>query len=177
MEFIIGLATIGSWFFWLLLSVFSGIIIYNDYERNDRSVLTFASFIMVIVFGAHLYHIATIAGIGTVATYVGLYVLCGAVWSVIKWALRIRRLINEREENSGGKALKGDHEFARRLQPAQHRDLITVWIIFWPWSFLVTTCSRLFTSVYDMLTGVYKWVTNMIAGDVLKQIAGADPEK
>lgn len=92
------------------------------------------------------------------------YFFIGAVWSIVKWYFHVKKEV--RDELANYKKTKGDEKgydpkyLKLRLQPSENKNLLCLWIAYWPWSVLWSLTRDLVINIVDALTHVYQNITN-----------------
>ncbi len=126
----------------------------------------------------------------SILVHIGLYVVLGALYSVLKWFLFVKNKKNEylkeKKEFVEGKLKEGRCEstikaswkesfgsfesFAKYLTPSKNKGKITFWIIYWPFSLLSLILRDLTveiaTFVMNKLGSVYKAVSKGQFSDI-----------
>jgi hypothetical protein len=108
------------------------------------------------------------------------YIALGTGWSLIRWWLYVSRIRDQfldakSDWQAKNKGTDDDwwcswpgEEWAAKIPPlaSQHKEIITLWILYWPWSMVWTLVDdpfrRLAQWAYRKIQHSYVWITNKI---------------
>lgn len=122
----------------------------------------------------------------------GLYIVCGAIWSVIKWYFYLLNIRDRYEDlrsawlkrqgftdvpTDANDRAKFKADVVDRVpgtygvfppQASHHKGAITTWMMFWPFSLAGTVfgdfLNRIFKTVYSWLAGMMQRISNGVFG-------------
>lgn len=86
------------------------------------------------------------------------YLFIGAIWTIVKWWLHIKRIQTQIASEAAG-ASEYRHTpgyFRQQLQPSWNKSKIIFWGLFWPWSVLWTSTHDAMESIFNTLRSVYE---------------------
>jgi hypothetical protein len=103
----------------------------------------------------------------TVLMYVGIYLVIGMVYSIVRWD---RFVANWRAEfDSLSSTRDKDYAIGRRPTASNSKSRITHWMAYWPWSglwwLLSDFLTELFSFLYRRLGKVYEYIEKRHAPD------------
>jgi hypothetical protein len=182
----------GSWVFWtvsILISLFV-IGLLDDHDETSKWLV-----LMFLLIGgiAGLNMFVASISFKAILAYVGIYLASGIIWSLFKWWLRGKKYSNElnvlstqvaqqknsMEHNAASEFRHKVNKVRRALTASENKGRITAWICFWPWSLLKTCTFNLFDNLFEVLRGVYSYMTKdtLKAADTLYEDLGSSLQR
>ncbi len=155
-ETIVAALAIGTFWFWLIFTLASIIIIACIENENYKTPSVIA-----IILGVVYWKTIIAASWQTIAIVIGAFALGGVIWSAFKWFRHVQKKVREFTETYG-KTLT-EHQMDRlrgEVSVSKNKALITGWIAFWPWSLFWTLTGDFFNMLYDAMVGVYQSISN-----------------
>lgn len=155
-EAILAFLAVGTYGFWLFLSILSIFFIYCN--ENDHRIAPNLLFIGTIVI--YWKSLVTLDWQLLVGTFVG-YLVMGIAWSVFKWMRFVSHKVDEYKEKYGSN-LTDDQRISlkRDLNVTYHKSRVTGWITFWPWGIIWTLTGDLWNALYDAMKSTYEKISD-----------------
>ena len=185
-----GILIFGTVWFWILLVVSAGLIIWflesaldetEDYGGGLFSTLTIAAvFALYYFFGSRedvqAFFIYIKDNPGFALARVGIYIGIGLVWSIFKWYFFLQNkkeyLLKKFEENK-----------SERWSPISERDIpkaannknrIITWMSYWPlsafWTLINEPVKKLFKFIYSKIESLYEKMSDSTFSDLKNKI-------
>jgi hypothetical protein len=162
----------GTIWFWILLLVASGLIIYSteDDESNYAANIWFVCALLALYF---LGNSETFKAIGSYMVHnpgpslliFGAYIFLGTVWSIFKWFFYLKG-IRGRYENAYSFNIEN-------YKVKENKARITHWMIYWPfsaiWTLINDPVKKSFEFVLSQFGGLYDKMSEKILGDLKKK--------
>ena len=146
----------GTFWFWLLATIAS-VIIISCVENEHYPTPS----IVAILLGVVYWKAIVAAPWHVIALVAGVFVLCGLLWSVFKWFRHVNKTVAEYREEHGTELSENQmRDLKNDLSVSQHKAMVTAWIAFWPWSVLWSLTGDFFNMLYDAMTNIYQKITN-----------------
>jgi hypothetical protein len=158
------LLIIGSWLFWVIISILSIAVIASvEYENSIAGSIA-------IVAGLALFHKAILASVNwqTLLIVAIIYFFLGGVWSIIKWLRFTNKQVDEYKQMENPTA-QCYNKLQYNLKASSNKQAIYTWIAFWPWSVLWAMTHDLIKHIYELLSGVYNRISSRALGRVKPQ--------
>ncbi len=155
-ETIMTALTVGTFWFWTILTLASMVIIAcieNEHYKTPS--------IVAIILGVLYWKDIAIAPWQTIAIIAGVFAIGGVIWSAFKWYRHVQKTVDKYKENCG--VVLSEHRMMTlksEVSVSQNKARITGWIAFWPWSLFWTLTGDFFNMLYDSMVGVYQGITN-----------------
>ena len=146
----------GTIWFWLLATVAS-IIIISCVENEHYPTPSIVAILLGIVYWKQI----VAAPWHVIALVIGVFALCGLLWSTFKWFRFVNKQV-ARFRELYGTALdeRQMRELKEEISVSNHKATITGWIAFWPWSLLWSLTGDFFNTLYDAMTNIYQKITD-----------------
>jgi di/tricarboxylate transporter len=155
-EIITAALAFGTFWFWVLTLVIS-VIVIACVENEHYSFPTLS----LLVFGGLYWKYIVAAPWQTLAIIVGVFAICGVVWSVFKWNQRVNRVVAKYRQRFGNSLTENImRDLKSEISVSNNKSLLTGWIAFWPWSLIWSLTGDFFNMLYDTMTNVYQHITN-----------------
>ena len=114
---------------------------------------------------------------GLTWTVVGLVALAwipiGFAWSFWRWKRYCNSVVRDETESkkeSGKNYTVATNYLESRLDPMQNIDLITEWVVIWPFSMVASFLSDIFDLIQDLIVGFFKRTYKRMSETALQQI-------
>jgi hypothetical protein len=166
----------GTIWFWILITVISGVIIWITEEENDGIWSSNIWFIGTLV---ALYFLGNSESFKEIGTYIiqnpgvaigifGAYILVGSIWSIIKWFFYLKRVKSKHEKYGYYSSFDiKDYKIDRNKERVLH------WMIYWPlsslWTLINDPVKKAFEFVLSQFGGFYDKMSEKILGDIVKE--------
>jgi|688.fasta_scaffold238755_1 hypothetical protein len=165
----------GTIWFWILITVISGIIIWITEEENDGIWSSNIWFFGTLV---ALYFLGNSESFNEIGTYIiqnpgvaigifAAYILLGSIWSIVKWFFYLKRIKAKHQEYSFYSFDMNDYKIGRNKERVLH------WMIYWPlssvWTLINDPVKKAFEFVLSQFGGFYDKMSEKILGDIAKK--------
>ncbi len=197
-----GVLVIGGLGFYILLAAASLLIFFSvEHEKPGFATATMvASFVLLAYFGGFNLAIAATKNPVLAAATIAAYFAVGVGWSVARWWFYVknrRALYDElRQEFLESKGLPTtgeipmEHRWAFKVllecnhgveKPVlkQHKGLIAIWSMYWPWSMTWTMINdpvkKAWRALYARLQTTYQAIADRAYKDTSADVEGAEP--
>lgn len=174
----------GAWFWILTAFVFALLVWEVATERSVKAVFTIALYILII----HLFGDAALFSMLKMhpeLVYIGVpaFFVLGAVWSLAKWWLFVKREALEYREYrmsyliSNGISdatldtivpdhLKGRICEAKKPLARMHKNRIITWMVYWPFSMVWTILDEPWRLIYEFMSRVFQRISDHVWKDL-----------
>ncbi|MBI2108785.1 MAG: hypothetical protein HYT93_01205 [Parcubacteria group bacterium] len=189
MEWFFGLFVLGSFGFWTLV-VIANIALFacTENERPFLGIFVLLGTFLLLQFLGDLHLFTYLKNHPfAIFMYFGGYLVCGTVWSVLKWYFY---LLNKKEEYE---ELKKQHfsdsdmdeknlenwkrtnthsEMKRLIRSSifDYKEKIVTWMTFWPWSVLWTLIDdfvfKVFNKIFYYIRGLYESIKKRVFASI-----------
>lgn len=158
--------------FWIGLFVISMFIFAADEFTCN---LVFALVVFFLIFGYGIIAALLLITARAAFTYVGVYLAAGFLLALYKWWQR-RRGTKEAIDLFKKRAAAGDdhhilyeiNTVLERLNPALNKNLISFWVIFWPWVFITSAIRDATDLVYLAVRSLFEKLAAPAASELNK---------
>jgi hypothetical protein len=151
-ESILTFIAVGTFWFWLLIAIASGIVI--GCLEDDK--IGWPIFLTILFSFIYYEDLALVfSDWRVIGIFLFIYVVCGVIWSFYRWFIHVRKFIKNynRKEFS---PLKD----SRELNVSYNKSLITGWIIYWPWSLVWNLTGDFFRNLFEGLKKSYQKIVD-----------------
>jgi hypothetical protein len=146
----------GTFWFWLLATIAS-VIIISCVENEHYPTPS----IVAILLGVVYWKAIVAAPWHLIALVAGVFVLIGLLWSVFKWFRHVNKTVAQYRNDYGTTLDESRMDGLKRECSAyNHKAMITGWIAFWPWSLLWSLTGDFFSMLYDAMTNIYQKISD-----------------
>jgi len=146
----------GTFWFWLLATITS-IIIISCVENEHYPTPSIVAILLGIVY----WKAIVAAPWHVIALVAGVFVLFGLLWSVFKWFRHVNKTVAQYRNDYGTTLDKSQMDGLKSECSAfKHKAMITGWIAFWPWSLLWSLTGDFFHMLYDAMTNIYQKISD-----------------
>lgn len=165
----------GTIWFWILVTVISGVIIWITEEEKDGIWSSNIWFIGSLVALYFLGNSEFFKGLGVyiiqnpgvaIGVFLG-YIFVGSIWSIIKWFFYLKKVKAKHDEYSHYSFDIKDYQIGRNKERVLH------WMIYWPlssiWTLINDPVKKAFEFVLSQFGGFYDKMSVRILGDLIKQ--------
>lgn len=172
MEFLM----IGTFWFWLLLTLAAGFIIFaiEVKESGTAATITLALTIgLLYLFGprhelTNLFLFIVHNPLLIVIIFIG-YIFAGTVWSIVKWWFFLK------DEWRDAKKRVSEGYYFKRPKASEEKGRIMSWMFYWPfsglWTLINDPVKRAFKSIYDFLENTYEKMSARVFKDLEEEQA------
>jgi len=166
----------GTIWFWILVTVISGIIIFITEEDDDDGI--WSSNLWLIGTLVALYFLGNSESFKQIGTYIiqnpGVailifagYIFLGSIWSIIKWFFYLKKIKSKHNNNS-------DFSFnINNYKIEKNKERVLHWMIYWPlssvWTLINDPVKKAFEFVLSQFGGFYDKMSEKILGDIVKE--------
>jgi hypothetical protein len=165
----------GTIWFWILITLISGMIIWITEEEEDgiwSSNIWFIGTLIALYFlgNSELFkkigeYIIKNPGL-SIGIFV-LYILIGSIWSMMKWFFYLQKVKKKYEEYTYQSFDIKDYKIGRNKEKVLH------WMIYWPlssvWTLINDPVKKAFEFVLSQFGGFYDKMSEKILGDIAKK--------
>jgi hypothetical protein len=183
-----GIIAFGTLWFWIAFVVASGLIIFflesalEELNEDDgggwKSTLTIIGFVGLYWWlgdSADLLSILQYIKTNTVGflTWIGVYILIGLVWSVVKWYFFLLNARDKAVERQKDGRILENYELPTA---AKNKARIITWMSYFPFSMLWTVINEPFKRLYNFLYGRFVSVFERLEKYVLGELRAKNEE-
>jgi hypothetical protein len=176
--------------FWLLILVAIGLVIYALEESDDNgitwaTVTMVAMLVLLYFFGSKqtivdCFHFI-VQRPGTTLILIAGYVALGVVWSFVKWFIFIRKKKDKIMEKHKDKTTFTEYDardikyaISSSLSVSNHKGKIISWMTYWPisllWNMINDPVRKMFTFIYGRVQGMYGKMSARIEKKMLNEL-------
>ena len=131
-ETILTVFEFGTIWFWLLAAIAS-IIIISCVENEHYPTPSIVAILLGVVYWKQIVH----APWQIIALVIGVFALCGLLWSTFKWFRYVNKQVRHYNDTYGATLTESQmRDLKSEISVSNHKAMITGWIAFWPWSLL-----------------------------------------
>ena len=171
-EALFGLLTFGTWLFWVMLIVFS-ILVMACVENEKGGFLFLATIIMFSLFCDDFLTLISSITIAKAVALAGVYLAIGTAWTLLKWYIQVNRTRRRiREVTAQASAPHSSvsstevYEFKKLLSPSANKARLTAWLMYWPWSMTWWAIRYPVETSYELLASAFEKIAASAKGDL-----------
>ena len=165
---------LGTIWFWILVLLFSGLIIFALEKEDDNYIASifFGIGLLILFFFGNRDFFASlgksiIENPSTSILIFVAYLAIGTIWSFVKWFLFLK------EQKDHYSSVTYFHFDIDRFKIAKNKERVLHWMIYWPfslaWTMINNPVKRSFEFIISQFGGAYDKMTERILGDLIKK--------